>query len=114
MILLIAVLVAVFVLPTPWNAVVAVLGVILEAGEITFLRRWSKRIGRRTKATTGAEGMIGRRAEVVEECRPKGSVRINGELWEARCEAGAGRGDTVVVDGVEELTLVVSPEPGAG
>ena len=115
MILLITVLLAVFILPTPWNAVVAVVGVILEAGEITFLRRWSKRIGRRTKATTGAEAMIGRRAEVVEECRPKGSVRIKGELWEARCEAGAGRGDIVVVDGVEDLTLVVSPEgPGGG
>lgn len=115
MILLVCVLLAVLVLPTPWNAIVAVVGVILEAGEITVLRRWSKRIGRRTKATTGAEAMIGKRAEVVTECRPTGSVRIKGELWEARCEAGADSGDTVVVDGVDGLTLLVSPEaPGSG
>lgn len=114
MILLIAVLLALFVLPAPWNAVVAVIGVVLEAGEITLLRRWSKRIGKRTKATTGAEAMIGKRAEVATECRPKGSVRIKGELWEARCEAGADRGDTVVVDDVDGLTLLVSPEESAG
>jgi membrane protein implicated in regulation of membrane protease activity len=113
-ILLVCILLAVFVLPAPWNAIVAVVGVVLEAGEITLLRRWSNRMGKRTKVTTGAEAMVGRRAEVVAECRPKGSVRVKGELWEARCEAGAGRGETVVVDGVEELTLLVSPEGSAG
>ena len=35
---------------------------------------------------------------------------LNGELWEARCAAGAARGDEVVVDEVDGLTLVVSPK----
>ena len=113
MILLVTVLLAVFLLPPPWNAVVAVVGLLLEAVEVTLLRRWSKRMGKRAKATTGAEAMVGKRAEVVAECRPKGSVRIKGELWEARCEAGADVGDTVVVESVDELTLVVSPEAPA-
>ena len=83
---------------------------LIEPFEIAFLRNWSKRIGRRTKATTGAEGMIGKRAEVVQECRPDGTVRVDGELWEAHCEQGASRGTTVRIASVRELTLVVKPE----
>jgi membrane protein implicated in regulation of membrane protease activity len=36
-------------------------------------------------------------------------VRVNGELWAARCSEGASRGDTVRVEGVDGLTLVVAP-----
>jgi membrane protein implicated in regulation of membrane protease activity len=53
--------------------------------------------------------MIGREAEVVEECRPVGTVRVNGELWSARCPEGARSGEAVRVNGVDGLTLVVSP-----
>jgi membrane-bound serine protease (ClpP class) len=107
-ILLLAIFLAVFVLETPWSIVVVVAACVLVPFEIAFLRNWSKRIGRRTKATTGAEGMIGKRAEVVRECRPSGTVRLDGELWEARCADGAAPGDEVRVDGVDGLTLVVS------
>lgn len=109
MILIIAIILAIFVVPTPWNIVVLVVACILEVGEIAVLRHWSKRIGRRTKATTGAEAMVGKVAEVTQDCRPTGMVRLDGELWEARCEAGASRGDSVVVDRLDSLTLVVSP-----
>jgi len=80
---------------------------VLEVGEIAFLRRWSRRLDRRTKATTGAEAMIGAPAEVVEACRPLGTVHINGELWQARCDAGADAGETVHVRSVDGLLLVV-------
>lgn len=115
MILIIAILLAIFLVPSPWSIVVLVVACILEVGEITLLRRWSKRIGRRTKATTGAEAMTGKVAEVTDDCRPVGMVRLDGELWEARCEAGASRGDSVVVERLDGLTLVVSPatEPAA-
>ena len=52
--------------------------------------------------------MIGQSAEVVEECRPVGTVRVSGELWEARCAEGARSGEQSR-DGVDGLTLVVSP-----
>jgi membrane protein implicated in regulation of membrane protease activity len=55
--------------------------------------------------------MIGKRAEVVVACRPDGQVRVHGELWAARCAAGADVGATVLVEGLDELTLVVVPEP---
>jgi membrane protein implicated in regulation of membrane protease activity len=109
MILLLAILLVVLFLDPPWSVVVLVAGVIFEVVEIFFLRRWSKRIDRKTAKTTGTEAMIGQPAEVVEECQPVGTVRVNGELWAARCPEGAARGDTVRVKGVEGLTLVVSP-----
>jgi membrane-bound serine protease (ClpP class) len=109
MILILAILVALLFLDSPWSIVVIVVGCILEVGEVAVLRRWSKRIDRRTTATTGSEALIGREAEVVEECRPVGTVRVNGELWAASCAEGARTGETVRVNGVDGLTLVVSP-----
>jgi membrane protein implicated in regulation of membrane protease activity len=38
-------------------------------------------------------------------------VRIQGEVWSARCDAGADAGDTVIVRSVEGLTLVVERTP---
>ena len=52
--------------------------------------------------------MIGAEAEVVEACRPIGTVHINGELWQARCDAGADAGQTVHVQSVDGLMLVVA------
>lgn len=110
MILLLAVLLVVLVpLAAPWNAVAIVAGCLLEIVEILVLRRWSGRIGRRLRPTTGAEAMVGRTGTVVAACRPDGQVRIRGELWAARCSDGADEGETVRVESVDELELVVSP-----
>jgi membrane-bound serine protease (ClpP class) len=108
-VLLLAILVAVLVpLPEPWAALVIVAGCVLEVGEVVVLRRWSRRLDRRLPPVTGAEAMIGSTAEVVSECRPVGQVRVHGELWEARCDDGADAGETVHVDAVDGLALVVS------
>ena len=112
MILLLAILVAVLVpLEEPWAALVIVAGCVLEVGEVVVLRRWSRHLDRRLRPVTGAEAMIGTTAEVVSECRPLGQVRVHGELWEARCDAGADAGETVRVDAVDGLALVVSRRP---
>jgi membrane protein implicated in regulation of membrane protease activity len=105
MILLLAVLLAVFVAPSPWNVVIALAGVILEVGEII----WGRRLARRWRAKTGAEAMIGKRATVVSDCRPDGEVRVHGELWAASCAKGAGVGDTVRIEALDGLTLIVTP-----
>jgi len=52
---------------------------------------------------------VGAAAEVVEPCHPDGWVRVRGELWRARCDAGADVGAPVRVRAVEGLILVVSP-----
>jgi membrane protein implicated in regulation of membrane protease activity len=108
-ILILAIILTVLFLDPPWSIVVLVVACLLEVVEIFFLRRWSKRIDRKTATTTGAEAMIGQPAEVVEECQPVGTVRVHGELWAARCSEGAARGATVRVKGVDGLTLVVAP-----
>lgn len=109
MVLLLAILIVVFVsIPSPWNVVVLAVACVLEVVEIVVLRRWSKHLDRRTKRTTGSEAMIGEHAQVVEPCHPTGTVHLRGELWKARCEAGADTGDTVEVRAVDGLTLVVA------
>ena len=110
MVLLLAILIVVFVpVAEPWGAVVIIAGCLLEVGEVAALRRWSHHLDRRLKPATGAEAMIGRTAKVVAPCRPTGTVRVHGELWEAHCEAGADARDTVRIDAIEGLSLVVSP-----
>lgn len=93
------------ILPHPADIVVLGLGAVGEVGEIV----WGRRLAKRWRPKTGPETMIGATAEVVEPCQPLGQVRVHGELWEARCAAGAAVGDTVRITAIDELTLTVSP-----
>ena len=65
----------------------------------------------RRAAQVGAEALNGFVVEVSEECRPYGYVRVQGELWRARCVEGAARGERVRITGREGLTLEVVREP---
>jgi membrane-bound serine protease (ClpP class) len=103
--LTVSIVLALLFFPWPWNLLVILGGLAIELGELT----WGLRLARKWRPTTGAEAMIGGEATVVARCRPDGQVRIQGELWQARCEAGADVGDTVRVDRLDGLTLVVSP-----
>lgn len=67
---------------------------------------------RRGRAQVGAETLIGQTVEVTEECRPYGLVRVQGELWRARCPAGAARGERVRIAGRDGLTLEVVRDAG--
>jgi membrane-bound ClpP family serine protease len=106
MILVGAILLAVFVLEPPFGVLVVALGALVEVGETLF---WVW-LSRRRRVQVGAETLIGASATVVRDCRPLGLVRLRGELWQARCAAGAGKGETVRVAGREGLTLLVEPE----
>ena len=96
---------ALFVFP-PWLGLVAVsLGVAVEVAEVGFWMRFL----RRYRVQTGAEALIGASAEVIEECDPRGRVRLRGEIWHAYCGPGAQVGERVRVTRVEGLTLRVEP-----
>ena len=101
-----AVLLAVFVLPAPWGLVLVGGAAVVEIAETFF---WIH-LSRRWRVRAGAETLIGARAEVVSPCRPLGQVRVEGELWRARCRAGAEAGETVRVLGRDGLTLLVEPD----
>jgi membrane-bound serine protease (ClpP class) len=106
-ILLGAILLAVFVLPVEYAVPIVIVGAIVEVGETLFWVWYS----RRRRAQVGAETLVGEMAEVVTRCAPLGQVRLQGEIWRARCEEGAERGERVRVTALEELTLVVERAP---
>ena len=93
------------ILSPPWNLVAFL---VLLPLWVLELFGWSRTTKRHRKAV-GAETLIGREAVVSEACRPVGQVRLDGEIWEARCAAGASTGDRVRVTGRQRLTLVVEP-----
>ena len=99
-------LVLLFLLPSPWNVVGFVGGLSLFVGEVLF---WNRKV-RSGRKTVGAQTLIGKVATVVSACHPHGQVRISGEIWAARCSAGADAGEAVTVVGRDGLTLVVEPE----
>jgi membrane protein implicated in regulation of membrane protease activity len=98
-----AILLAIFVLPSPWGVVLVAGAAVFEVVETGALIWWSKR----RRAHVGAEALIGEMADVVVACGPIGQVRVQGELWRARCDAGAARGESVRITEIDGLTLVV-------
>jgi membrane protein implicated in regulation of membrane protease activity len=101
--LIIALALALFVLPSPWNLAVVVAAAFWELATALGGLWWSQRYA----AKVGAEAMVGREVEVRRACRPIGQVSVRGEIWQARCEQGADAGDKVRILGLDGLTLVV-------
>lgn len=101
-----AVLLALFVLPAPWGLALMAVAALVEVGEFFF---WIH-ISQRRRIRAGAETLIGAHGTVASPCRPLGQIRVAGELWRARCERGAGAGETVRIVGRDGLTLLVEPE----
>jgi membrane protein implicated in regulation of membrane protease activity len=102
---LIALGLAIFVLPSPWGIVAVIVGGVLELGETGFFLWWSKR----RKASVGVETLVGREGIVLSDLWPEGQIKIDGEIWRARCEGGCDTGTRVVIRSIDGLTLVVDP-----
>ena len=91
------------VLTSPWDVVAFTVCLLLALVE-SFL--WYRTVKER-RPTVGAETLIGSQARVLSSCRPDGQLVLDGEIWEARCAAGADAGQKVRVVGRRGLTLVV-------
>ena len=80
---------------------------MLEVGEADF---WCRYLGR-IRVRTGAEGLIGQRALVIEDCRPEraGQGRGGDLARPLPRAAGVRAGEWVLVSAVEGLTLEVEP-----
>lgn len=94
-----------FVLPEPWNWVACLATGVLWGVELFI---WNRTVRGRRKAV-GSQALIGRIAVVSATCDPEGQVRLEGEIWHARCTGAAGVGQQVRVVGREGLTLLVEP-----
>jgi membrane protein implicated in regulation of membrane protease activity len=101
--LIILAIVLLLVLPKPWNLVGFAVVTVLWIGELVL---WGRKV-RGKPLRTGAQTLIGKQGVVVEACRPTGQVRLNGEIWAARCAAGASVGETVRVTALDGLTAIV-------
>ena len=109
MILLTGIALAAFVVPEAWRIPVVIGFAILEVVETAIT--WQ--ISRRGAPKVGAETLIGAAGRAVTDCLPTGTVRVRGEHWQARCEAGVDAGQRIRVSGRDRLTLLVQPEePG--
>jgi membrane-bound serine protease (ClpP class) len=104
-ILFIGILLALTVVPGPWDIPVVVGFGLLEIAE-TFIT-W--RLSRRGAPKVGAETLIGAVGSAVTDCAPSGSVRVRGEVWQASSERPVTAGQPVRVTGRDGLTLHVEP-----
>jgi membrane protein implicated in regulation of membrane protease activity len=100
--LIVSILLALFILPSPWGLIVVICGALIEIVEIT----WGLKLARK-RSTIGSHTLIGREAIVVRELDPVGQVTIDGERWKARCATGAALNARVVIERIEGLTLEV-------
>jgi membrane-bound serine protease (ClpP class) len=102
---IIAVALALTVIPAPWGWVAVLVAAAIDVAETAFFVRWSKR----RRAAVGTETFVGRRAVVVRPLTPRGQVKLDGELWEARAEEDVAPGQDVIVTAVDGLVLEVEP-----
>ncbi|MDQ6802680.1 MAG: nodulation protein NfeD [Acidobacteriota bacterium] len=65
---------------------------------------------RRTRVTTGREGMIGEIGVARTQLEPSGKVFVHGELWNAVARTTVAPGARVRVSAVDGLQLIVEPE----
>jgi membrane-bound serine protease (ClpP class) len=105
MLTIVAVVLALTVLPQPWGWVAVVSAALIDVAETVFFLRWSKR----RRVAVGAETLVGRRAVVVRALAPRGQVKLDGEVWEAASPVPVAPGEEVVVTGLSGLLLDVEP-----
>jgi membrane-bound ClpP family serine protease len=102
-----SILLAIFVVPAPWGQLLVGGALLWEIAEKLFFVRYSKRM----PPLIGREALIGLPVTAVSACLPEGWVKLRGERWKARCNEGAGVGDSLVVEAVDQITLVVAQPP---
>ena len=108
MITIVGLVLALTVLPSPWNVAVPIAAAAVDVGETALFLWWS----RRRRAVVGVEALVGRRAVAVGRLDPRGQVKLDGELWEARADGPVEPGGEVLVTRVEGLLLdVTAAEP---
>ena len=105
MLFLIALALAIFVLPSPWGVVAVVCALAIDLVEVGVGLWYSKR----RRSSVGSQTLVGVTGIAMGELRPDGQVRIDGEIWRARCQRGCDADVTVVVRAVDGLTLEVEP-----
>ena len=61
----------------------------------------------RSRVTTGKEGLVGETGYATSDFTGKGKIMIHGELWNAFCEESVAKNDTLLVEEVRGMDLIV-------
>jgi membrane-bound serine protease (ClpP class) len=89
----------------------AALSISIPLGLITVFLMTIAMRARRSKVTTGEQGLIGEVGLVSSPLNPAGKVFLRGALWDAVAPGNVETGQPVVVRGVRDLVLQVEPSP---
>jgi membrane-bound serine protease (ClpP class) len=101
---LLAIVLAIFLLPSPWGLVAICAAIVIDLAEIGFGLWYAKK----RRVQTGADALIGAVGTVVVRIDPEGQIRVAGELWQARSDRPLDPGDSVRVERIgDDLTLDV-------
>ncbi|MGP0629117.1 NfeD family protein [Nitrospina sp. 32_T5] len=79
-----------------------VVSVMVTAGAVWLATRSAG-----LKAVSGHEGLIGEHGTAYSKLNPKGRVLVHGEIWQAVCDGTIKKGDPVVVEALDGLTVRV-------
>jgi len=96
---------------------IAVVGVAVFAGLVSFGLAWLLVGDRKRKVHTAAEGMVGQRGAVLRDIPGggvgQGQILVVGERWKARSASGIPAGSSVTVLAIDGLVLDVEIIGGA-
>jgi len=112
MLTIIALVVAVLFLSSPWNVVIVAAALIVDIAETGGFVWWSRRRRRLGPAAVGTEAIVGRHGTALGriapgDAQPTAQVRVDGEIWSARSAEPIDPGDAVTVTAVDGLVLDV-------
>jgi inner membrane protein len=89
----------------PWPLALSTYAVVTALSAWLY---WLALRAMRRPVVTGREELIGSKGEVAEAGGRQLSVRVHGEVWNARSKDRIEKGDRVQVDGMDGLILRVS------
>jgi len=87
-----------------------VIGIAIAASAFFILVATKVAKVRKRPVVSGKESLIGMKVRVIEALKPKGLVKLEGEIWTAKADKGKTfkKGSLVKIKGVEGNTLIVN------
>jgi membrane-bound ClpP family serine protease len=108
MLVILALVLALTLLPFPASLVVVGFAGLCELGMMLLGFRYTNHF----KLASGAETLIGETARAITTLAPDGQVKLNGEIWQGRAERMIRAGAWVRVTAIQGLTLEVEEIAG--
>jgi membrane protein implicated in regulation of membrane protease activity len=114
MLTLVALVVALLFLSSPWNVVLVLTAATLDIAETGVLVWWSSRRRRLSRSSVGAGAIVGQTGVALGRLDPValdpvGQVRVAGEIWNARSVEPIEPGAAITISSIDGLVLDVEP-----